>query len=262
MGALIAEGRVDPARAVSHYLPWIGSGYSGATVGALLNMDVENDFSENYDDPKADCYREEEALGWRLPTDDGPEMTLRDFAASLTGGDPTNRSGYARYKSANTDVLTLIAAETSAEPLARRIEAIADAAGYSGAFHISLSPDLYPAFSGGGCLSARDLARFGLLLARGGQGVDGTVVGSAHFTRASLSDSAPILNPSLSSVRYSNHIMTDGHWLGHAGYGGQFLMVGMKTGRVAAFLSVLENESGYDRAYMDNIIRSLRDILH
>ena len=42
-----------------------------------------------------------------------------------------------------------------------------------------------------------------------------------------------------------------------AGYGGQFLMVNMTSGRVAAFLSVLENESGYDEDYMLDVITKL-----
>ncbi len=33
-------------------------------------------------------------------------------------------------------------------------------------------------------------------------------------------------------------------WVGHAGYGGQVLMINMASEQVAAFLSMLENESG------------------
>lgn len=136
-----------------------------------------------------------------------------------------------------------------------------DAAGYEGPFHISLSPDMHPAFAGGGCLSARDLARFGLLIARGGVGVSGGSVGSAAFARASLTRPAPVLGRTRNWQRCSNHLTTDGRRLGHAGYGGQCLMVDMATGRVAAFMSVLENESGYDEAYMGNLVRALEQIL-
>ncbi|MGB7322886.1 MAG: hypothetical protein WBC95_15855, partial [Albidovulum sp.] len=62
-------------------------------------------------------------------------------------------------------------------------------------------------------------------------------------------------------LRYSNQAMTNGRWIGHAGYGGQFLMVDMTSGRVAAFLSVLENASGYDEDYMAHLIRALETIL-
>jgi CubicO group peptidase (beta-lactamase class C family) len=264
VGELIAAGRLDLDRRVESYLPRIGSGYARARIGDLLDMNLRNDFSEDYADPFADCYREEQALGWRLPPDGAPELSLQDFAASLTGGDLTNLTGYADYKSANTDVLTLIAAGLTDLPA--RIAAITDAAGYEGGFHISLSVDGVPGFSGGGCLSARDLARFGLLIARGGRGVcaagsEAGGVGSATFTAQSLRRSAPLLSPARSWQRYSNHLMTDGTRLGHAGYGGQYLMVDMETGRAAAFLSVLENPSGYDEGYMHDVVRALEQIL-
>ena len=261
IGELVSNGRLDPERSVADYLPWIGSAYATARVQDVLDMNVDNNFTEDYDDPYSACYAEEETLGWRLPAEDRPEITMRDFAASLTGDDVINRTGYALYKSANTDVLTLMAAAAGAEHPIRRLEAIADAAGYEGGLYISLSPDLLPAISGGGCLSARDLARFGLLLARRGRAVSGADVGSLDFTEASRHRDAPVLSPTRNWVRYSNQSMTDGHWIGHAGYGGQFLMVNMENGRVAAFLSVLENASGYDEDFMSGVVRSLDAVL-
>lgn len=261
LGELVAAGRVDPGQPVARYLPWIGSGYATASVQDVLDMNVENDFTEDYDDPLSACYAEEEALGWRIPADDRAELTMREFVAGLTGGNLLNRTGHAQYKSANTDVLTLIAqAAGDQHPLAR-VQAIVDAAGYEGGFHISLSPDLLPALSGGACMSARDLARFGLLLARRGRAVSGADVGNRAFLEQSLQRPAPILSATRGWVRYSNQLMTDGSWVGHAGYGGQFVMADMETGRVAAFLSVLENDSGYDDAYMAHVIRSLESIL-
>ena len=151
--------------------------------------------------------------------------------------------------------------QTVGHCLPRRLAAICDAAGYEGALHISLSTEGHPAFSGGGCLSVRDMARFGLLLARRGGGVDGSTVGSARFLAESLTKAAPTLSRMRHWQRYSNHLMTDGRFFGHAGYGGQYLMVDGQSGRVAAFFSVLENESGYDEGYMCNVVRSLQDIL-
>jgi len=55
--------------------------------------------------------------------------------------------------------------------------------------------------------------------------------------------------------------MTNGRWVGHAGYGGQFLMVDPRKGRVAAFLSVIENRSGYDPALMRDIISEMESIV-
>lgn len=256
-GRLIGAGLIDPSRQVRAYLPWIGTGYASAEVQDLLDMNIANDFSEDYSDPSSDCYTEELALGWRLPADGAPEPSLAAFAAGLTGGDLVNRTGYADYKSANTDVLTLICAAVSPISMLAQIEAVADAAGYEGALHISLSPEHLPALSGGGCLSARDLARFGLLLARNGRDIHGCVFGNTAFLARSLGRTAPALRPPKDVLRYSNHLMTDGRLIAHAGYGGQFLIVDTQRGISCAFLSVLENDEGYDEQYMADVFTAL-----
>ena len=68
------------------------------------------------------------------------------------------------------------------------------------------------------------------------------------------------MSPPKDWLGYSNHIMTDGRMLGHPGYGGQFLMVDMASGTSCAFWSVLENEAGYDDAYMGQLSEVLRDV--
>lgn len=260
VGQLLEQGLIALDAKVSDYLPDIGTGYAEASIQSLLDMAVSNDFSEDYSDPNSDCYTEEIALGWRLPTPDVAETTLVDFTNSITGFAPTERHAQAEYKSANTDVLTRIAATVSPKPLAKLVEEIADAVGYEGVFHISLSPEGYPAFSGGGCLSVRDLARLGLLFARGGCDLFGKPFANAAFTANSLSRPAPKLTPPKDWLRYSNHLMTDGRFVGHAGYGGQFLMVDTKSGTSCAFLSVLENEAGYDDGYMGLVAQAMRQL--
>ena len=260
VGRLVEQGLLDLDQPVRHYLPEIGSGYADAPVQGLLDMAIDNDFSEDYSDPLSDCYSEEIALGWRLPPEGEAEISLSDFAGKITGYRPGATMGAIAYKSANTDVLTLICQAVCPHPLSAEIEAIADAVGYEGAFHISLSPDQHPAFSGGGCLSARDLARFGLLFARQGRDIHGAPFASTNFLRRSLSRPALTMSPPKDWLRYSNHIMTDGRLVGHAGYGGQFLMVDTETEMSCAFQSVLENEQGYDEAYMARTAGVLRKI--
>ncbi|MDG1999537.1 MAG: serine hydrolase [Amylibacter sp.] len=259
VGHLVQQGLLSLDAKVTDYLPFIGSGYAQARVQSLLDMAVTNDFTEDYADPQSDCYAEEIALGWRLPLNGTDEITLKDFATSLTGFQDVEVSE-AQYKSANTDILTLIASAVSPIPLATLIEDITDAAGYEGAFHISLSKEGHPALSGGGCLSARDLARFGLLLTRQFQGEQGAVWANSSFFANSLARSAPLLAPPKDWLRYSNHLMTDGRLVGHAGYGGQFLLTDSDTGVSCAFLSVLENEAGYDEDYMAAVSETLREI--
>ena len=246
---------------IKDYLPDIGTGYAEASLQSLLDMTVNNNFSEDYSDPHSDCYTEEVALGWRLPSNNiVKESTLVDFTNSITGYFNQENVTVAQYKSANTDVLTRILAKYSPKSLAEHIEEIADAIGYEGAFHISLSPDGYPAFSGGGCLSARDLARFGLMFARDGLDIHGVEFANSAFMSKSLSRNAPSLSQPKEWLRYSNHLMTDGRFVGHAGYGGQFLLVDTITNTSCSFLSVLENEDGYDDTYMGEVATTLRDI--
>lgn len=258
-GSMIDRGVLDLNAKAGDYLPTLGSGYHDARIRSLLDMHVSNDFSEDYSNPAADCYREEEALGWRLPPDGQSEMSLHDFVCGITGGDLANLSGYVDYKSANTDVLTLIAARLIDLPTT--LTTICDAAGFSGALHISLSPEGLPAFSGGGCLSALDLARFGLLFARRFKGVGGGACGSGSYLASCREAKGPPLSRSRPWMRYSGHLMTDGLRVGHAGYGGQYLMIDPDSGRVALYLGVLENESGYDETFMARIVRSLEALV-
>ena len=261
IGKLISQGILSLEAKVRDYLPDIGTGYAEASVQSLLDMTVNNNFSEDYSDPHSDCYTEEIALGWRLPSKKMvKESTLVEFTNSIAGYSEQEKVTVAKYKSANTDVLTRILAKYSPKSLAKHIEEIADAIGYKGSFHISLSPDGYPAFSGGGCMSARDLARFGLLFARDGLDIQGQEFANSTFMSESLSRNAPSLAYPKEWLRYSNHLMTDGRLVGHAGYGGQFLLVDTLTNTSFAFLSVLENEDGYDNEYMGEVASTLRDI--
>ena len=61
-------------------------------------------------------------------------------------------------------------------------------------------------------------------------------------------------------LRYSNQTNTNGTWVGHGGYGGQYMVANPETGRVACFLSVLQNAPGYDPAYYPPIIAMLEAI--
>ena len=261
IGQLISQGVLSLDAKVKEYLPDIGSGYAEAPLQALLDMKVANNFSEDYFDPYSDCYAEEIALGWRLPSHSmEKESTLVDFTNSITGFCDQENITVADYKSANTDVLTRILAKCSSKSLATHIEEIADAVGYEGAFHISLSPDGYPAFSGGGCLSARDLARFGLMFTRKGLDIHGANFANSAFLTKSMSRNAPSLSEPKEWLRYSNHLITDGRFVGHAGYGGQFLLVDTITNTSCSFFSVLENKDGYDHIYMGEVATTLRKI--
>lgn len=54
IGQLISQGILSLEANVADYLPDIGTGYAGAPLQPLLDMTVNNNFSEDYSDPHSD----------------------------------------------------------------------------------------------------------------------------------------------------------------------------------------------------------------
>jgi CubicO group peptidase (beta-lactamase class C family) len=261
IGQLASEGRLSLSETVGDCLPWIGPGFAAATLQDVMNMNVVHDYDEDYLNPNASVFLHEAATGMRLPT--GPEPANKAFLATIGLGpnatDTINRTGAYLYRSANTDVLAAVAEARGGKPMAAWLADIADAAGVEGALHMATDRTGFPFMNGGMCITARDLARYGLLLARRGAGVNGGQVGDPAFFDTTLQGGIPMAAPR-ASLRYSNQINTDGVWIGHGGYGGQYLLVDMKTGTVGVYLSVLQDANGYDAAFYPPVITMLAEI--
>lgn len=261
LGRLWEEGRIALDEPLGAILPWLGPGYRNATVQQALDMNVHNAFTEDYADPSSTVFQFESAMGMRLP--EGPEPTLADLLAGIGlapgAGDTVNRSGASLYKSANTDALMLAAEVRGGRALRDWLADLADAAGVEATLHMGTDRAGTPMVSGGICLTARDLCRYGALFARQGQGVDGRAFGSAAFLDRTLAGGVP-MPPPRGHLRYSNQTHTDGTWLGHGGYGGQYLVANPATGRVACFLSVLQDAHGYDPDWYAQIVAMLTAI--
>ncbi len=259
IGSLVAEGVVDLDRTVDAYVPEIGSGYAKATIQQVLNMDVANDYTEDYSDPFASSYMHEVAMGWRLPIDGEVDETQQEFLKKISSDDITNYTGKALYKSANTEVLGIVAERASGRSLRSFLTEIVEAAGLEHGLYISTDRDGTPCLNGGGSLTARDLARFGSLFIRRGIGVNGRRVGNAEFIEATLNQGVPMAAPR-GWIRYSNQTNTNGRWLGHGGYGGQYMLADLSSGVVGVFFSVLENRDAHDPDYSTEFIRMLQAI--
>jgi CubicO group peptidase (beta-lactamase class C family) len=258
LGGLVEAGRLDLARAVGDHVPEAGDAYAGASIQQLLDMDVASNFEEDYAAPYAPCpargapvgyARQEIAMGWRLPPPGEEEFGVRDFAAGLVAGVP-DASRVTRYASPNTDMLGWVIERASGRPLAAHVEEIVADAGLEASFHISVDCRGVPVLSGGGMMTARDLARYGLLIARTG----GAFVADAMGGAGTLYGSSP-------KLRYRNHLMSNGTWVGHPGYAGQFLMVDPAKEAAVAFFSVLETEYGEREGYFAEVIAALEDAL-
>jgi len=259
IGRLVDEGAIALDRKVRDYLPGVGSGYAEATVQQVLDMDVVNEYTEDFTDPQSTYWRHEVAMGWRLPADGAAAPSVKEFVAAIASDDVTNRTGVAQYKDANNDLLAWLAEEVSGRPMREFLIEIAEAAGIEGRFHITCDVTGFPCVAGGTCLTARDLARYGALFVRRGIGVTGQRVGSQTFIEGSRTRGVP-LAPPRERLRYSNQLNTDGRWVGHGGYGGQYMLCDLESGVIAVAFSVVEDKDGYPLEYYPPVIAMLEEI--
>lgn len=159
VGCLVADGLLDPAAEIARYVPELaGSGYAGATVGHLLDMQTGIRFVEDYYDPNSDSAKLDIACGW-APRRPGDPRSLYDFLADI-GRDRAHGESFT-YRSADTDALGWAAERVTGRHLADLIgERIWSRLGTEHEAYICLDGVGTSLADGGLCVSLRDLARF------------------------------------------------------------------------------------------------------
>jgi len=171
VGILSGENKIDPARKLTHYIPeFSDTGFRNTTIQHALDMTGAIEFGEDYADRNAEFWRETAVVGWRpaLVQADTPK-TLFDYACSLQKTEQqdgehfhyrtvfTNVVAMAVERATNQSVATLLE-EKLWQPLTPEQDAsvVVDSSGF-------------PYFGAGMSACARDLARFGQLLAQNGE---------------------------------------------------------------------------------------------
>ena len=174
VGALVDEGRIDPAQPVTEYVPELaGSVYDGPSVLQVLDMQISIDYNEDYVDPASEVQTHDRSAGWRTRRDGDPADTY-EFLTTLRGDGGT---GEFQYCSANTDVLAWIVervtglryVEALSTYLWARLDADRDAT-------ITVDQTGFGFANGGVSCTARDLARVGRMMLDGGVAPGGRVV--------------------------------------------------------------------------------------
>ncbi|RUW32620.1 class C beta-lactamase-related serine hydrolase [Mesorhizobium sp. M2A.F.Ca.ET.015.02.1.1] len=259
LGRAVADGLVDLDERVGTYLPEIGTGYADATVRDVADMNVVNDYA-GISDPHSTWWAMEGAVGWRLPPEGEKEGTIRSYLCGVASDDIVNRTGHALYKDTNSEIIGWIIERASGRPLREWLIEIVEAAGLEGCFHITCDREGVPLVDGGACLSARDLARYGLLFARKGEGVDGRRVGDAAFIEETRRNPGLFLPEPHYSKRYSRQTYTDGTYIGHGGWGGSYMLANPDTGTVVVYLGVLETKSAHDIDFSGQLAQMMATI--
>ena len=267
IGELLEDKKINLNDKISSYLPNIGSGYASATIQEVLDMNLINSYSEDYNDPYTSSFLHEPVCGWRLPNILGDVMSQEEYLNNIEAKknkDIKNTSNLSHYKSANTDVLGVLVEKISGKPLRDWFLKVVEAAGFEDALYMGTDRFGMPWISGGACLISRDFLRYGLLFSRKGKGVNNRKVGSEKFINDTLKNKGTKYME-LSKDKflyYSNSTMKSENWIGHSGLGGQFLAINLKTGIVASYFSVIDTKSGTDEDYKRDMINMLDEIVN
>ncbi|HEY3260638.1 MAG TPA: serine hydrolase [Pseudonocardiaceae bacterium] len=248
LGILAERGRLDPAQLVTEHVPEMaGSGYRGARIRDLLDMRSGIRFSEDYTDLDAEVRVIEQAMGWRPRS--SPDVPASMYAYLTTLRQAGEHGGVFNYRSCETDVLGWVcerAAGTRMADLAA--ELIWAPMGADRDAEITCDAIGSAVHDGGMCATARDVARFGLLLLSGGE-LAGRRIVPSQWLRESWAVNPDIRDAFARSVSepylpggwYRNQFWflprEHGDVLLCLGIYGQLLYVSPSTGTVAAKLS-------------------------
>jgi CubicO group peptidase (beta-lactamase class C family) len=267
VGELVEKKIISLKDKISKYLPNIGTGYAEATIQDVLDMNIENAYSEDYTDPFTSSYLHEPVCGWRLPKNLNEKIGQEEFLNNIEcnkNKDLKNNTEFSHYKSANTDVIGLLIEKVSKKKLKDWLLDAVEAAGFEDALYMGTDRYGMPWISGGGCLISRDFLRFALLFSRKGLGVENRNIGSSSFFDQTLNNKGTKYLEFTKDkfVHYSNSVMKSGNWIGHSGLGGQFLAANLKTGIVASFFSVIDTASGTDDNYKKDMICMMDEVVN
>jgi CubicO group peptidase (beta-lactamase class C family) len=233
---LIERGLLSAETRITDVVPELaGSGYDGATVRHLLDMQVGVRFSEEYEDEDAEIARLDRLYGFRpRRSDDEPGSSYRFAADTVREGE---HGRVFHYVSLDLQVLGWVMERATERSVPELIAAhVWGGMGGEHDAYIALDAAGAAQLEGGMCSSLRDLGRFGLLLCRGGVGPAGQVVPSWFVLDAqengdweAFARSAPGEDVWVPGAAYRDNFWTasfDGHHvLMGVGIFGQFLYV-------------------------------------
>ncbi len=175
-GVLVGQGRLDPTRAVTDYLPELAhSAYQGATLRHLLDMQVASGFTEDYLDTDGIFMAYRQAAAWN-PVEEGAETDgLRVFLTRMPVSDGAHGQRH-HYCSPHSDVLGWLLERVGGASFATLFAThILQPCGARHEAYITLDTYAAPRVSGGLCITLHDLLRIGQMVCDGGM-VDGTAV--------------------------------------------------------------------------------------
>jgi CubicO group peptidase (beta-lactamase class C family) len=189
MGILVGRGEIEVEALVTHYLPELEStAYRGATVQQLLDMTSGVYWDEDYTAPETHCAQMDVAAGWKSGGKPHWPQNMWDLVLTLKEMRGPHGQDFS-YRSIETDVLGFVLERASGarlpELVSRELWAPMGAA-EDGCF--TVDPTGFASANGGFNATLRDLARFGLLYASGGEAQGRQLVPTAWINQTRHGD--------------------------------------------------------------------------
>ena len=182
---LVREGKINPKALVPTYVPELaGSAWEDTTVQQVMDMTGSVRFREVYTDPSTEIFIYNYASGMlpRPPGYTGPK-TIYEFLKTLKKGDAEHGAGFV-YRTVHSEVLGWIISRVTGKHFAELMsERIWQKLGMDQDAYVLIDSEGTPWQGAGLCATARDLARFGEMLRRGGE-----FNGSRIFDEAVIED--------------------------------------------------------------------------
>ena len=248
VGNLVERGLLSPAHLVTDHVPELEqSGYRGASLRDILDMRSGVEFSEDYTDLDAEVRVIEQAIGWRPASDRRVPRSMYAYLTTLGG--TGEHGGVFDYRSCETDVLGWVCERATNTRMADLIsELVWSPIGAERDAEITCDGAGTAIHDGGMCATARDLARFGVMLLAGGEAAGRRVVPAAWLRESWTADpdileafARSVSGPYLPGGWYRNKFWFVPREHNVAllclGIYGQMLYVNRGTGTVAAKLS-------------------------
>jgi len=247
-GNLVERGLLSPAQLVTEHVPELDhGGYRGASLRDILDMRSGVEFSEDYTDLDAEVRVIEQAMGWRPASHRMVPSSMYAYLTTLGGAG--QHGGVFDYRSCETDVLGWVCERATKTRMADLVgELVWSPMGAEHDAEITCDGVGTAIHDGGMCATARDLARFGVMLLAGGEAAGRRVVPAAWLRQSWTADpdirdafARSVSGPYLPGGWYRNKFWflprEHGGLLLCLGINGQMLYVSPGTGTVAAKLS-------------------------
>ena len=245
---------------VETYLPEVGPGFSGRTVGDVAAMAVNHNVAElaaytGDEDAKVMFDRDERMIG--LQRNDERE-TLRQFIEAIEPGQggTTEWSGeIANYATINTSVLGLALERATARSLAAQVRDLLHEIGGESTVYMGTDFDGVPMIGASLMSTTLDFARYGRLLIEDAERAQ-------RDGQASNSEGQPV-PAELTHVesRYYKSAIHNEHGLGHSGWGGQLVWADPISGTIVAINSTLASELPAPYEHFNKLYHAAIDIV-